>query len=194
MAPEHPLAALPAPILRSVAAEHVQLVLTDRSSLTAGRNFGVMAAQTWRLGDLGAKHAFLRAGLGWGFIARGPKAALLRAVLGAALRTLFNRPRTVTVVQNEDDRAALVGLGVRPERLDLIPGSGVDTDVLALRMLDEGYLLAPGGLFHATPAPSTLMRINFANTQDAAFWRGSLAIVARKIDAFEANLRAAGYL
>ncbi|MBN9411960.1 MAG: PLP-dependent aminotransferase family protein [Burkholderiales bacterium] len=49
--------------------------------------------------------------------------------------------------------------------------TGVDTDVLALRMLDEGYLLAPGGLFHATPAPSTLMRINFANTQDAAFWR-----------------------
>ena len=68
VSPEHPLAALPAPILRSVAAEHVQLVLTDRSSLTAGRNFGVMAAQTWRLGDLGAKHAFLRAGLGWGFM------------------------------------------------------------------------------------------------------------------------------
>ena len=68
VAPDHPLAALPAPILRSVAADHVQLVLTDRSSLTAGRNFGVMAAQTWRLGDLGAKHAFLRAGLGWGFM------------------------------------------------------------------------------------------------------------------------------
>lgn len=68
VAPDHPLAAMPAPILRSVAAQHVQLVLTDRSSLTAGRNFGVMAAQTWRLGDLGAKHAFLRAGLGWGFM------------------------------------------------------------------------------------------------------------------------------
>ena len=38
-------------------------------------------------------------------------------------------------------------------------------------MLDEGYLLAPGALFHAERKPSTLMRINFATTQDAAFWR-----------------------
>ena len=47
---------------------------------------------------------------------------------------------------------------------------GVDTEVLALRMLDRGYLLAPGALFHASRQPSTLMRINFATTQDAAFW------------------------
>lgn len=68
VAPSHPLAAIEGPILRSVAAEHVQLVLADRSSLTAGRNFGVMSAKTWRLGDMGAKHAFLRAGLGWGYM------------------------------------------------------------------------------------------------------------------------------
>ena len=48
--------------------------------------------------------------------------------------------------------------------------TGVDTEALALRMLDEGYLLAPGALFHAARAPSTLMRINFATTQDATFW------------------------
>ena len=47
---------------------------------------------------------------------------------------------------------------------------GVDSEALALRMLDLGYLLAPGALFHATRQPSTLMRINFATTQDAAFW------------------------
>ena len=46
----------------------------------------------------------------------------------------------------------------------------MDTEVLAQRMLDEGYLLAPGALFHAVRAPSTLMRINFATTQGAAFW------------------------
>jgi len=68
VAPGHPLAALPQPILKSEAAKHVQLVLTDRSQLTQGRNFGVLAAQTWRLADLGAKHAFLKAGLGWGFM------------------------------------------------------------------------------------------------------------------------------
>ena len=38
-------------------------------------------------------------------------------------------------------------------------------------MHDQGWLLAPGALFHATPRPSTLMRINFATTQEARFWR-----------------------
>lgn len=68
VAPNHPLAAIEGAVLRSAAAQHVQLVLTDRSTLTSGRNFGVMSAQTWRLGDMGAKHAFLRAGLGWGYM------------------------------------------------------------------------------------------------------------------------------
>ena len=49
--------------------------------------------------------------------------------------------------------------------------TGVDTDALAQRMLDAGYLIAPGALFHANRQPSTLMRINFAATQDAGFWK-----------------------
>jgi DNA-binding transcriptional MocR family regulator len=49
--------------------------------------------------------------------------------------------------------------------------AGTDTELLAQRTLDEGYLLAPGSLFHAARQPSTLMRINFATTQDAAFWK-----------------------
>jgi DNA-binding transcriptional MocR family regulator len=50
--------------------------------------------------------------------------------------------------------------------------AGVDTDELAQRMLDDGYLLAPGALFHASRhQASTLMRINFAATQEAAFWK-----------------------
>lgn len=49
--------------------------------------------------------------------------------------------------------------------------TGIDTEALAQRMLDEGYLLAPGALFHAAQQPSTLMRINFATTQDATFWK-----------------------
>lgn len=66
VAPEHPLAKLGGLISRATASQYVQLVLTDRSPLTEGRNFGVLSPQTWRLADLGAKHAFLRAGLGWG--------------------------------------------------------------------------------------------------------------------------------
>ncbi|MES2941169.1 MAG: PLP-dependent aminotransferase family protein [Pseudomonadota bacterium] len=57
--------------------------------------------------------------------------------------------------------------------------TGVDTDALAQRMLDEGYLLAPGALFHADSTPSTLMRINFATTQDAAFWKKYSELVRR---------------
>lgn len=49
--------------------------------------------------------------------------------------------------------------------------TGIDTERLARAMLDDGWLLAPGALFHATRRPSTLMRINFATTQDARFWR-----------------------
>ncbi len=47
---------------------------------------------------------------------------------------------------------------------------GVDTERLAQAMLDD-WLLAPGALFHATHRPTTLMRINFATTQEARFWR-----------------------
>ncbi len=48
---------------------------------------------------------------------------------------------------------------------------GVDTDLLALRMHDAGYLLAPGSLFHADRRPGSLMRVNFASTQEDKFWR-----------------------
>jgi DNA-binding transcriptional MocR family regulator len=47
---------------------------------------------------------------------------------------------------------------------------GVDTERLAQAMQGD-WLIAPGALFHATHRPSTLMRINFATTQDARFWR-----------------------
>ena len=63
---EHPLARISGVITKADLAKHVQLVLTDRSELTAGREFGVMSPLTWRLGDLFAKHAFLLKGLGWG--------------------------------------------------------------------------------------------------------------------------------
>jgi len=49
--------------------------------------------------------------------------------------------------------------------------AGIDTERLSHAMVDQGWLLAPGSLFHATPRPTTLMRINFATTQDATFWQ-----------------------
>jgi DNA-binding transcriptional LysR family regulator len=63
---DHPLAKHGGVIPHEELARHVQLVLTDRSGLSAGREFGVMSPSTWRLADLFAKHAFLLNGLGWG--------------------------------------------------------------------------------------------------------------------------------
>lgn len=48
---------------------------------------------------------------------------------------------------------------------------GTDTDRLAQQLLDEGWLLAPGSLFHASHRPTTFMRINFTTSQDARFWQ-----------------------
>jgi DNA-binding transcriptional MocR family regulator len=52
---------------------------------------------------------------------------------------------------------------------------GTDTERLALAMLDQGWLLAPGTLFQVGRRPSTCMRINFAATQDGRFWRALAA-------------------
>ncbi|GHC95294.1 LysR family transcriptional regulator [Novosphingobium pokkalii] len=68
-APGHPLARM-APVPPGTGRQYLQLVLTDRSALTQGRDFSVLAARTWRLGDLGAKHALLRQGIGWGNMPR----------------------------------------------------------------------------------------------------------------------------
>jgi DNA-binding transcriptional MocR family regulator len=48
---------------------------------------------------------------------------------------------------------------------------GRDTDRLAQQLLDEGWLSAPGSLFHARPRPTTLMRVNFAAEPEPRFWR-----------------------
>jgi DNA-binding transcriptional MocR family regulator len=47
---------------------------------------------------------------------------------------------------------------------------GVDTERLAQAMLAE-WLIAPGALFHSTHRTTTLMRVNFATSQDQRFWR-----------------------
>lgn len=66
-APDHPLACAGrnAP---GAGRDHIQLVLTDRSPLTQGKDRGVVGAQTWRLADLGSKHLLLKEGVGWGFM------------------------------------------------------------------------------------------------------------------------------
>ena len=63
---DHPLASYKGKIPKEVLSKYTQIVLTDRSELSAGRELGVMSPTTWRLADLFAKHHFIRNGLGWG--------------------------------------------------------------------------------------------------------------------------------
>jgi DNA-binding transcriptional LysR family regulator len=65
-APGHPLARIEGVVPTAALREHLQLVVTDRSALTAGQDFGVLGHRDWRLGDLHSKHALLHGGLGWG--------------------------------------------------------------------------------------------------------------------------------
>src|SRR5450755_1358155 len=66
VSPSHPLASIRGTIEPHELRQHVQLVLTDASTLTAAVDWGVLSSRTWRLADLGAKKSMLLAGLGWG--------------------------------------------------------------------------------------------------------------------------------
>ena len=62
-APSHPLARTGA--ARREPSDYIQLILSERSPAD-GRDYGVVSLNSWRIGDVGAKHALLLAGLGWG--------------------------------------------------------------------------------------------------------------------------------
>jgi glycosyltransferase involved in cell wall biosynthesis len=70
------------------------------------------------------------AGLGYAFTSKDPKARMMRFLLAGLLRGLLNRKRSAVLVQNPDDRAMMESLGIGPDRIFLIPGSGVDTNRL----------------------------------------------------------------
>lgn len=68
-APDHPLARMKS-ASAGQARTYLQLVLTDRSSLTEGQDFSVLSPRIWRLADLGAKRELLVGGSGWGNLPR----------------------------------------------------------------------------------------------------------------------------
>ena len=92
--------------------------------------YGAMAA-------LGMRVPLVNAitGLGYIFTSVSWRTRLLKQSMVWLLPWLLNRHTSTVLVQNPDDRAALVDLGIEQTRMVLIPGSGVDTD--ALRPLPE---------------------------------------------------------
>lgn len=61
---------------------------------------------------------------------RSGKERLLRFFMGGLLRFLFVRQGSLALVQNPDDRAILLSMGIPVSHIALIPGSGVDTESL----------------------------------------------------------------
>jgi glycosyltransferase involved in cell wall biosynthesis len=88
----------------------------------------VLLGSTANLGRSGTAVVNSLTGLGTLFIGEALVSGVARSLVRAALSGLLRRKRSVTVVQNPDDRAFVLGLGVAPDNVVLIPGSGVDTE------------------------------------------------------------------
>ena len=141
--------------------------------------FAKILAPGWRVGFLAAPPALVERLLDTNLLATLTTPALFEKALAwcidqGLLRRHAERIRTRLDLARARSVKLALAAGCRfaapPAGLFGWVETGVDTDLLAQRMLDLGYLLAPGALFHASRQPSTLMRINFATTQEVQFW------------------------
>lgn len=150
--------------------------------------FAKILAPNWRVGFLAAPPGLIEPLLDTKLIGTLTTPALLEKALALCieqgqLRRHAERIKTrLDAARSRSVKLALHAgctFAAEPAGLFGWVDTGVDTDALAQRMLDEGYLLAPGSLFHAERKPCTLMRINFATTQDAVFWKKYAQLVRR---------------
>jgi DNA-binding transcriptional MocR family regulator len=142
--------------------------------------FAKILAPNWRVGYLAAPPNLVEQLLDTKLLATLTTPSLLEKAVShcidqGQLRRHAERIRTqLDAARGRSVKLALTHgctLAAEPAGLFGWVDTGVDTDALAQRMLDHGYLLAPGALFLADRRPSTLMRINFATTQNAEFWQ-----------------------
>jgi len=141
--------------------------------------FSKILAPNWRVGFLAAPLALIDRIVDTKLLSTLTTPSLTEQALAHCLEQGLLRRHTERVLQRlEAARSRTVKLaeshGCRfaapPRGLFGWVDVGVDTERLAQAMLDD-WLIAPGALFHATHRPSTLMRVNFATSQDASFWR-----------------------
>src|SRR3984957_4033851 len=119
-----PLSAIPAILaLRQI---------TGRIKPDIAHHSGLQCCVYGAIAAFGRKFPYVSAltGMGYVFTSATWRTRLLRAILKWLLPSLLNRAGDVVLVQNPDDRAALVDLGISTARIVLIPGSGVDTETL----------------------------------------------------------------
>ncbi|CAL78888.1 putative Glycosyl transferase, group 1 [Bradyrhizobium sp. ORS 278] len=91
---------------------------------------GLQASVLGSLAALGRPAPVVNAmtGMGYIFTSSSWRSRLLKRGLLSLLPWLMNRRPSCVLVQNPDDRDALQAMGVRADKITLIPGSGVDTD------------------------------------------------------------------
>jgi DNA-binding transcriptional LysR family regulator len=117
-APAHPLASINGPVTSDVAAEYVQIVLSDRTPAVTIQEIDVASHHAWFAADPSMKLALLRAGLGWGNL---PLAAVTedlaeRRLVAVQLETNATpRRMPMSVIYRSDTRPGIGSRGMIDE-------------------------------------------------------------------------------
>lgn len=85
VASDHPLALIERPLKLADVREEVQLVVTDASGLTNGKDFNVLSYKTWKVSDIATKYQLIKGGLGWGGL---PASLVRNDLMNGELRAL----------------------------------------------------------------------------------------------------------
>jgi len=142
--------------------------------------FAKILTPNWRVGYLAAAPALVERAIDRKLLTTLAAPGLTERALAIALELGTLRRHAERVNQRLDAarqrtqrlaREAGFSFATPPQGLFGWVDTGVDTDRLAQRLHEDGWLLAPGSLFHTSAQPSTLLRVNFAAAQDARVWR-----------------------
>ena len=151
--------------------------------------FSKILAPNWRVGYLAASPALVERVVDTKLLTSLTTPVLPEQAIAHCLEHGLIRRHAARVVQRLDAargrsvqvaEAAGCRFAAPPNGLFGWVDVGTDTERLAHAMLDDGWFLAPGTLFFATPRPTPLMRINFATTQDPRFWQAVAAARTRR--------------
>jgi DNA-binding transcriptional LysR family regulator len=108
LAQGHPRKRLPQRLL----LDHIQILQSDRSNMTLGRDFSVYTGRTWRVSDLATKRTLICNGIGWGYL---PQHDIAEDIASGVLRRVW--------VENLRDQNAIAFLVVRRRDRVLGPAS-----------------------------------------------------------------------
>lgn len=142
--------------------------------------FSKILAPGWRVGFVAVPDAWLDRLLDLKMLTGLTTPALLEQAVATCLESGQLHRHTERVLARLDAaRTRCVAMTTRaggrfihpPQGLFGWLDTGVDSEALAQRLLDAGWLTAPGHLFHVRRQPSTCMRVNFASGLDARFWQ-----------------------